>query len=216
MKLTSGWGKLTHHCLCSCVTFRYRASWFACVLIRKTLYRFLGWRSSFCRIWHCCQPHSSLCSHWLWQDYGSPDNLITRPIICIDECQVWNTFISGSPGFRNLNPLLSKCTSHSEIVKNDKLGLGRGLWMVPCLLPTCCWDKYQSFFAPSQQPFPCMADSLHGSGHCAVWILWRISATSLRQLFLDEVNQDSRVQHPPKCRCLGENAFQHRWQFTIL
>ena len=34
--------------------------------------------------------------------------------------------------------------------------------------------------------------------------------TSLRQLFLDEVNQDSRVQHLPKCRCLGENAFQHR------
>ena len=34
---------------------------------------------------------------------------------------------------------------------------------------------------------PCMADSLHVSGHCAVWILWRISATSLRQLFLDEV-----------------------------
>ena len=29
-------------------------------------------------------------------------------------------------------------------------------------------------------------------------------------LFLDEVDQDSRVQHPPKCRCLGENAFQHR------
>ena len=76
------------------------------------------------------------------------------------------------------------------------------------VLPTCCLDNYQSFFAPSQQPFPCMADSLHGSGHCA--------ATSLRQLFLDEVNQDSRVQHPPKCRCLGENAFQHRWQFTIL
>ena len=81
---------------------------------------------------------------------------------------------------------------------------------LPCFLPTCCLDNYQSFFAPSQQPFPCMADSLHGSGHCAVWILWRISATSLRQLFLDEVDQDSRVQHPPKCRCLGENTFQHR------
>ena len=50
---------------------------------------------------------------------------------------------------------------------------------LPCFLPTCCSDNYQSFFAPSQQPFPCMADSLHGSGHCA--------ATSLRQLFLDEV-----------------------------
>ena len=82
---------------------------------------------------------------------------------------------------------------------------------LPCFLPTCCSDNYQSFFASSQQPFPCMADSLHGSGHCAVWILWRISATSLiRQRFLDEVNQDSRVQHPPKRRCLGENAFQHR------
>ena len=75
----------------------------------------------------------------------------TRPIICIDECQVWNIFISGSPGFRNLNPLLSKCTSHSEIVKKDKLGLGRGLWVVRLprglqqlhleMVGSCLWPK---------------------------------------------------------------------------
>ena len=114
------------------------------------------------------------------------------------------------PWFSKPEPSLIQVHFTQWNSENYKLGLGRGLWMVPCLLPTCCWDKYQSFFAPSQQPFPCMADSLHGLGHCAVWILWRISATSLRQLFLDEVNQDSRVQHPPKRRCLGENAFQHR------
>ena len=75
----------------------------------------------------------------------------TRPIICIDECQVWNIFISGSPGFRNLNPLLSKCTSHSEIVKKDKLGIGRGLWVVRLprglqqlhleMVGSCLWPK---------------------------------------------------------------------------
>ena len=94
------------------------------------------------------------------------------------------------------------CTVQHCVWENLIRWEGLGSQSVPSLFVTnMLFRQISVFFAPSQQPFPCMAGSLHGSGHCAVWILWRISATSLRQLFLDEVNQDSRVQHLPKCRC---------------
>ena len=84
-------------------------------------------------------------------------------------------------------------------VRNTKVFL-------PCFLPTCWLDNY--FFYPFSTTvslhgwFPAWFGSLCCNLASAAVPWWSY--------------QDSRVQHPPKCRCLGENAFQHRWQFTIL